>query len=101
LLWKNGGTILLAQTKYSKYGPIIKTFNTSDNQKVNRRQARWLTELAQYHFTLHHKPGNTHNKPDFLSRPPGLDKGEKDNENVTLLPEQHFRSLFLTFKAQN
>jgi len=26
-------------------------------QKVNRRQARWLTELAQYHFTLHHKPG--------------------------------------------
>src|SRR6202051_2496500 len=49
-------------------------------QKVNRRQARWLTELAQYHFTLHHKPGNMHNKPDFLSRPPGLDKGEKDNE---------------------
>ena len=64
-------------------------------QKFNRRQARWLTELAQYHFTLHHKPGNMHHKPDFLSRPPGLDKGEKDNENVTLLPEQHFLFLFL------
>src|ERR1700690_2687396 len=55
-------------------------------QKVNRRQAHWLTELAQYHFTLHHKPSSTHTKPDFLSRPPGLDKGEKDNENTILLP---------------
>src|ERR1700722_19879987 len=26
-------------------------------QKVNRRQARWIIELANYHFTLHHKPG--------------------------------------------
>jgi hypothetical protein len=23
-------------------------------QKLNRRQARWVTELQQYHFTLHH-----------------------------------------------
>ncbi len=26
-------------------------------QKLNRRQARWVTELAEYHFILHHKPG--------------------------------------------
>jgi len=63
-------------------------------QKVNRRQARWLTELQQYHFKLLHKPGSTHTKPDFLSRPPGLDKGENDNKNVTLLPEHHFRALY-------
>jgi len=62
-------------------------------QKVNRRQARWLTELQQYHFKLLHKPGSTHTKPDFLSRPPGLDKGENDNKNVVLLPEYHFKSL--------
>jgi hypothetical protein len=67
-------------------------------QKVNRRQARWLTELAEYHFTLHHKPGTSNTKPDFLSRPPGLDKGEKDNENVILLPEHHFCSLHLNLQ---
>jgi hypothetical protein len=68
-------------------------------QKVNRRQARWLTELAQYHFTLHHKPGTSNVKPDFLSRPPGLDKGENDNENTVLLPEHHFRSLHLNLQG--
>jgi hypothetical protein len=26
-------------------------------QKISRRQARWLTVLAEYHFTLHHFPG--------------------------------------------
>ena len=67
-------------------------------QKVNRRQARWFTELAQYHFTLHHKPGTSNVKPDFLSRPPDLDKGEKDNENTVLLPEHHFRSLYLNLQ---
>ena len=67
-------------------------------QKVNRRQARWLCELANYHFTLHHKPGESNYKPDFLSRPPGLDKGENDNENVILLPEHHFRSLFINLQ---
>jgi transposase InsO family protein len=63
-------------------------------QKVNRRQARWLTELSEYHFTLHHKPGDMNVKADFLSRPPGLDKGENDNQNVILLPEHHFKTLF-------
>src|SRR5712664_3344305 len=62
-------------------------------QKVNRCQTRWLTELQQYHFKLLHKPGSTHTKPDFLSRPPGLDKGENDNKDIILLPEHHFRTL--------
>jgi len=59
------------------------------------------TEFLWYRQTpyLHHKPGNTHNKPDFLSRPPGLDKGEKDNENVTLLPTHHFCSLYLNLQG--
>ena len=37
-------------------------------QKLNRRQARWMTELGEYHFKLLHKPGKTHVKPDILSR---------------------------------
>ncbi|SJL02936.1 uncharacterized protein ARMOST_06277 [Armillaria ostoyae] len=37
-------------------------------QKLNRRQARWVTELAEYHFVLKHKPGTANVKADLLSR---------------------------------
>lgn len=37
-------------------------------QKLNRRQARWMTQLADYNFTLHHKPGSSMGKPDSISR---------------------------------
>ena len=37
-------------------------------QKLNRRQARWLTELQEFHFTLHHIPGKSNSKADILSR---------------------------------
>ena len=36
-------------------------------QKLNRCQARWVTELAEYHFSLHHKPGPQNKKADLLS----------------------------------
>ena len=60
---------------------------------VKSPPSSWLTELQQYHFKLLHKPGLTHTKPDFLLRLPGLDKGENDNKNITLLPEHHFHAL--------
>ncbi|SJL16260.1 uncharacterized protein ARMOST_19780 [Armillaria ostoyae] len=37
-------------------------------QKLNRRQAQWVTELVEYHFVLKHKPGATNVKADLLSR---------------------------------
>jgi len=37
-------------------------------QKLNRCQARWITELQEYNFQLVHKPGNTQKKVDTLSR---------------------------------
>ncbi len=37
-------------------------------QKLNRRQACWVMELAEYHFVLHHKPGALNKKADLLSR---------------------------------
>ena len=63
-------------------------------QKLNRRQARWLTELQDYHFTLH-VPGKSNLKADLLSQRPGYDKGEKDNDEITLLHTSHFRHLHL------
>lgn len=61
-------------------------------QKVNRRQARWITELANYDYTLHHKPGSLNKKADALSRRPDHDMGKHDNENRVLLPDQIFRN---------
>jgi hypothetical protein len=68
-------------------------------QKLNRRQARWLSQMADYNFKLFHKPGERHAKPDFLSRHPAYDKGEHDNENTTLLKEYHFREMTVNLEA--
>ncbi|KAL5504680.1 hypothetical protein ACEPAH_7343 [Sanghuangporus vaninii] len=54
-------------------------------QKLNRRQARWRLDLAEFDFTLVHKPGKTLGKADLLSRRADYDKGEHDNENVTFI----------------
>ena len=57
---------------------------------INRRVARWFTELQDYNLVIKHVPGKIHAAADMLSRPPGVDKGEDDNTDVTLLPEPIF-----------
>jgi transposase InsO family protein/predicted aspartyl protease len=69
----------------------IEYFRTA--RKLNRRQARWSLELAEYNFTIIHKPGKTHLKPDILSRRPDHKRGEDDNKDVVLLKPQCFRSM--------
>ena len=59
-------------------------------RKVNRRVARWFTELQDYHLNIKHVPGKQHAAADLLSRPPGVDQGENDNSDVTLLPKRLF-----------
>jgi len=61
-------------------------------EKLNRRQARWLTELQEYDFTLHHIPGKSNSKADILSRRPGFKRGAEDNDNMILLPSSLFIS---------
>ncbi len=61
-------------------------------QKVNRRQARWITELANCDYMLHHKARSLNKKADALSRRADHDMGKHDNENMTLLPDQVFRA---------
>ena len=53
-------------------------------QTINRRVARWFMNIIK------HIPGKIHAAADMLSRPPGVDKGEDDNTDVTLLPEPIF-----------
>ena len=59
-------------------------------KKVNRRVARWFATLQDYNLKLKHVPGKLHAAPDMLSRPPDADKGEEDNQNLTLLPPELF-----------
>jgi hypothetical protein len=61
------------------------------NQKLNRRQARWSLELAEFNFTLIHKPGSTMICADALSRRPDYEKGDDDNSDITLLKPEHIR----------
>lgn len=62
-------------------------------KKLNRRQARWFTELQEYDFTLHHMPGSVMGRPDAISRKAGLERGEKDNEGLVMLKPELFRYL--------
>ena len=61
-------------------------------RKLNRRQARWFTELQDYNFKLIHKPGRTMNKPDAISRQ-GEPEGKDDNKDVVLLTPELFQAL--------
>jgi len=63
-------------------------------QRLNRRQARWSALLADYDFTLKHKPGKTMLKPDALSRRPDHKDGmDNDNDGVTLISAEHIACL--------
>ena len=59
-------------------------------KKVNRRVARWFATLQDYNLRIKHIPGKLHAAPDMLSRPPNADKGEEDNQDLTLLPPRLF-----------
>ena len=59
-------------------------------RKVNRRVARWFTEIQDYNLVIKHVPGKIHTAPDMLSRPPGADQGKQDNADIILLPPLMF-----------
>ncbi len=64
-------------------------------QKLNRRPARWVTELAEYHFVLHHTPGALNKKADLLSCRDDHDQGKDDNGDIIVLQPAHFRALIM------
>jgi RNase H-like domain found in reverse transcriptase/Integrase zinc binding domain len=68
-------------------------------QKINRHVARYLADLADYQFTLVHKPGVS-NKVDHLSRRPDYDEGKGDNEDVQVLPDMLFANAILSLDVE-
>jgi RNase H-like domain found in reverse transcriptase/Integrase zinc binding domain len=69
-------------------------------RKVNRRVARWFSELQEYNLRIKHVPGKLHHAADLLSRPPQADHGETDNENVTLIDKELFIRLLTEPEAE-
>ena len=67
------------------------------SQKLNRRQARWSLELAEFNFTLLHKPGSSMVCADALSRRPDYDKGLGDNDCLTVLTSDHIRRTSVSY----
>ena len=47
--------------------------------------ACWHAELEEYNFKIVHIPGNINGPADALSRPPGTDKGENDNQDIIMI----------------
>ena len=62
-------------------------------QNLNRCQARWMQEMADYDFLLEHRPGHQHKVADFLLRPFGENEGEDNNARTTLLLETQFTKM--------
>ena len=54
-----------------------------------------MTELAEYHFMLRHKPGVLNKKADLLSRRDDHDQGKEDNDDIVILQPAHFRALVM------
>jgi len=64
-------------------------------QNLNRRTARWHADLQEYDFEIKHIPGNTNIPADTLSRPPGVDQGENDNQKITMIPPSRVRTVII------
>ena len=61
-----------------------------DPQKISRQIAREVLELADYDIEIHHLQGKENGRADALSRREDHDMGERDNENVVVLPDHLF-----------
>ena len=52
--------------------------------------ARWHADLQDYNFKIVYVAGRTHTAANALSRPPGVDQGKQDNQEVVMIPEGTF-----------
>ncbi len=61
-------------------------------RNLNRRTVRWHADLQEYDYDIQHVLGKTNIPPNALSRPPGIDQGKDNNQGITILPTEKFKS---------
>jgi hypothetical protein len=61
-----------------------------DPQKISHRVAREVVELADYPIKIYHVAGKANGRADALSRWSDYNQGERDNEDVIVLPDALF-----------
>jgi hypothetical protein len=54
--------------------------------------AQWHVDLQEYNYKIQYIPGKENGPPDVLSRQPGADKGQEDNQGVIILPPEIFKT---------
>src|SRR5712691_109846 len=57
-------------------------------QNLTRRTARLHSNLQEYDYILKYIPGKENVPSDFLLRPPHADKGDMDNQAITMIPRE-------------
>ena len=72
-----------------------------EKKKLNRRQARWATELSRFRFKIQHRAGKRNGRADALSRRPDHDGSDEDNQDMILLPKTLFEPIINFREAIN
>ncbi len=68
-------------------------------QNLTRRTARWHADLQEYDYILKYIPGKENVPSDFLSRPPLADKGDTDNQAITMIPGERIAATRATIEV--
>jgi hypothetical protein len=76
--------------KIKVYSDHLNLQHWRDLQKISHRVAREVVELADYPIKIYHVAGKANGRVDVLSRQSDYNQGEKDNEDVIILPDALF-----------
>jgi hypothetical protein len=66
-------------------------------QNLVRRVVWWHVDLQEYNYEIQYILGKENAPPDTLSRQPGADKGQEDNQGVIVLPPEKFKTLTIGY----
>ncbi|SJL18318.1 uncharacterized protein ARMOST_21904 [Armillaria ostoyae] len=86
--------LVLSEWRHYLMGALEDVEIWTDHQNL-QYFPRWVTELAEYHFILKHKPGTANVKADLLSRQSDHNQGEDDNGDITVLSPEHFWAMIM------